>query len=179
VKTILAAAFCASLSLAPAQSASAHEFTIRGDHRIGSFAVKEDGTLGGAIQAFGRPGDKHRNGSSCTVRWGRHGLKILFYNLGGENPCSPDHGFFARARMQGPHWQTNRGLEIGDRRRKLRNLYPNARYHAANPGFWPAGWWLVPRSSPFGSGGSYPGLLARMAERRVSQFHVRHPAGGD
>lgn len=162
-----------------AASASAHAFTIRGDWKMGSFAVKRDGTLRGAIDAFGRPGEKERDGLACIVRWPRHGLKINFYNLGGQNPCRPAFGFFSRARAKGPHWRTDRGLEIGDRQRRLRNLYANARFHSAEPGFWPAGWWLVRRWSPIGSGGYYPGLLAKMQDRRVVQFHVRYPAGGD
>jgi hypothetical protein len=115
----------------------------------------------------------------CTVRWARHGLRIVFYNLGGQNPCRPAFGFFSNARVRGPHWRTNRGLKIGDGRQRLRNLYPNARFHPAEPGFWPAGWWLVRRSSAIGSGGGYPGLLARMRDGRVAAFHVRYPAGGD
>ena len=146
---------------------------------MGSFLVKEDGTLRGAIDAFGQPGRKDRQGASCTVRWARHGLKVIFYNLGGQNPCRPVYGYFSRARAQGPHWETNRGLAIGDHKARLRNLYPNAKHHEASPGFWPAGWWLVKRQSPFGTGGSYPGLHAKMSDWRLVEIHVRYPAGGD
>ncbi len=69
---------------------------------MGSFAVKRDGTLRGAIEAFGTPGDKDRAGLACIVRWPRHGLKINFYNLGGHNPCRPAFGFFARPRQGRP-----------------------------------------------------------------------------
>jgi hypothetical protein len=151
-------------------------FTIRSDWKIGSFLVKRDGTLAGAIEAFGAPGYRDRDGSSCVVRWVRHGLKIVFYNLGGQNPCRPAYGFFSRARARGPHWQTGKGLEIGDRQRRMRNLYPNAEFH---PFPKPAGWWLVRRRTPFGGGGSYPGLLAKIENRHVLAFHVRYPAGGE
>jgi hypothetical protein len=67
--------------------AGAHTFTIRGDWKMSSFAVKRDGTLSGAIDAFGQPGTRNRT-ARCTVRWPRHGLKIVFYNLGGNNPLS-------------------------------------------------------------------------------------------
>jgi hypothetical protein len=168
-----------AVMLIAAASASAHVFTIRGDWKMGSFAVKRDGTLRGAIAAFGQPGSRDRNGSVCTVRWGRHGLKIVFYNLGGKNPCRPAFGFFSKARAKGPHWRTGLGLEVGAWRGRLKNLYPNARHHRAERGFWPAGWWLVRRWSPIGTGGYYPGLLTQMADRRVAAFHVRYPAGGD
>jgi hypothetical protein len=61
----------------------------------------------------------------------------------------------------------------------LQNLYPNASFHAAEQGFWPAGWWLVKRPNQFGTSGSYPGLLAHMHDGRVQAFHVRYAAGGD
>jgi hypothetical protein len=166
------------LMLVAASSVSAHVLTIRRDWRMGSFAVKRDGTLAGAIQAFGRPRSRFRDDGVCTARWPRHGLKIVFYNLGGENPCSRTYGFFSNARAKGPHWRTNR-LEIGDWQRRLRNLHPKARFHPAERSFWPAGWWLVRRWSPFGTGGYYPGLLARMDDRRVASFHVSFAAGGE
>jgi hypothetical protein len=179
-KLVISVAAGAALFVS-AGSAAAQTFTIRGDWKMGSFLVKRDGTLGGAIEAFGRPGSKDRRfgGAACTVRWPRHGLRIDFYNLGGRDACRPAFGFFSDARARGPHWETNRGLEIGDRRRRLRNLYPGATYHQVEPGYWPAGWWLVRRPSSIGGGGDYPGLLATVEDRRVDSFHVRYPAGGD
>jgi hypothetical protein len=72
-----------------AAPASAHVFTIKGDWKMGSFLVKRDGTLRGAIDAFGAPGDRDRRygGSACIVRWPSHGLKMAFYNLGGQDAC--------------------------------------------------------------------------------------------
>jgi len=163
--------------LAAAAPAAAHTYTINGDWKIGTFAVKRDGTLAGAIDAFGQPGSRDRNGEICTVRWARHGLRIVFYNLGGHNPCRPAIGFFSNARAKGTHWETNRGLEIGDGQRRLRDLYPKATFHSGD--FWPDGWWLVRRWSQFGVGGWYPGVLATMAGRRVAAFRVEYPAGGD
>jgi hypothetical protein len=181
MKKIIVAAAAGAVLLVAAASASAHQFTIRGDWKMGSFLVKRDGTLRGAIDAFGAPGDVDRRsgGSSCVVRWPRHGLRMAFYNLGGHDACRPAHGFFSNARARGPHWRTGRGLEIGDSRRRLRNLYPKAAHHSAEPGFWPAGWWLVRRAWPTGTGGHYPGLLATVQNRHVNTFHVRYPAGGD
>ncbi len=167
------------VALAAATSASAHVFTIHRDWRIGSFAVKSDGTLGGAIDAFGQPGSRERHGVACTVRWPRHGLRIGFYNLGGQNPCSAEFGFFSNARAKGPHWRTNRGLEIGDTQRRLRNLHPSALFHSGEESIYPPSWWLVTRRSQVGTGGEYPGLLAIVRDRRVLQFQVRFPAGGD
>lgn len=182
MKRLVIGLLAITVMLAIAASASGHVFTIRGDWKMGSFAVKRDGTLRGALDAFGKPAGREREGIVCTVRWPRHGLRIHFYNLGGQNPCRPKFGFFSNARAKGPHWRTNRDLEIGDRQRRLRNLYPNARFHRAEGGWpagWPTGWWLKRRWSPFGTGGYYPGLLAKMEDRRVAQFHVRFAAGGE
>jgi hypothetical protein len=166
-------------ALVVSSSAAAATFTIRGDWKMGSFAVKRDGTLRGAVDAFGHPSERIRNGEVCTVRWTRHGLRIGFYNLGGNNPCRGKFGFFSNARAKGPHWVTNRGLAIDDGRARLQNLYPNAKFHSSEQGFWPAGWWLVRRESQFGTGGHYPGLLAHMHAGHVQAFHVRYAAGGD
>jgi hypothetical protein len=167
--------------LVGAAPAGAHTFTITGDWKIGPFLVKRDGTLRGAIDSFGPPAERERlyRGAACVVRWPQHGLTMSFYNLGGRDACRPAFGFFLRARARGPHWRTDRGLAIGDGRQRLLSLYPGARYHRKTPGYWPAGWWLVRRSTPVGEGGSYPGLLATLEERHVRAFHIRYPAGGD
>jgi hypothetical protein len=179
VKRLVTAIAAAAVALTAATSASAHVFTIHGDWKIGSFAVKRDGTLRGAVDAFGQPGSRTRHGEACTVRWPQHGLRIGFYNLGGRNPCLGRFGFFSNARAKGPHWRTNRGLEIGDLQSRLRDLYPNALFHSGEESVFPPSWWLVVRRSPFGTGGQYPGLLAVTQDRRITQFQVRFPAGGD
>ncbi len=179
MKGILTGAAASAVALALAASAGAHVFTIHGDWKLGSFAVKRDGTLGGAIEAFGQPKSRTRDGVTCTVRWPQHGLRIGFYNLGGQRPCSREFGFFSNARAKGPHWETNRGLEIGNRQQRLRSLYPNALFHSGEESVYPPSWWLVTRQSQVGAGGEYPGLLARTQSRRVVDFQVRFPAGGD
>jgi hypothetical protein len=42
----------AAVAVAPA---AAHVFAVRGDAKLGAYAVRADGSLGGAIRAFGRP----------------------------------------------------------------------------------------------------------------------------
>ena len=58
-KLVIGIAVSAALLLAAAPAA-AHTFTIRGDWKIGPFLVKRDGTLRGAIEAFGMPGERDR-----------------------------------------------------------------------------------------------------------------------
>lgn len=166
---------------AVALASSARVFAIRGDVKIGAYAVRSDGSLAGAIAAFGEPTTRrHTYGrGSCRAAWPNHGLTIDFYNLGGADACDPDGGRFSRAYMRGKHWLTTKHLKIGDPVSKLRARYPTARLHIGERGFWPTGYWLVTRTSNIGTGGSYPGLLAEISHGRVSGFQVRFPAGGD
>ena len=154
--------------------------TIAADERMGSFRVKADGTLGGATRAFGRATRiAPTSNSSCTATWRPLSLTILFYNLGGDDPCSARGGKFGRAVMRGPTWRTTKGLRNGDPVSRLRSLYPRARFQRGLRHFWPAGWWITPRANRFGLGGSYPGLLAETRGGRVVAFHVRYQAGGE
>lgn len=160
--------------------AATRTITIAGDERIGSYRVKADGSLGGAISAFGRPTALRRTSDqSCTASWRTISLTIFVYNLGGEDACTPRGGRFNRAIMRGPTWRTNKGLRVGDPVARLRQLYPSARFHRGLRYYWPAGYWLVPRPERFGTGGTYPGLLAETRSGRVTGFQVRYQAGGD
>lgn len=162
-------------------NSTATSYVIRGDARIGAFAVKRDGKLGGMIKAYGQPDVKARRyAEACLVTWQDEGLRALFNNFGGGNPCLPRSGFFARAIMHGHWWRTASGLQIGDATARIRQFYPQARRHSGARGYWPSGWWLITRRSPFGSGNpSYPALLAETRNGRVISFEVTFPAGGD
>lgn len=159
----------AALALVPAAQAA---IVIQGDTQLGRFEVQRDGTLRGAIAAFGRPGSLRRSGLSCYARWPRIRLRISFYNLGGRNPCVPRWGYFSLAEIVGTDWQTGSGLKIGDPLRSLIARYPRADPH-------PPYWWLLVRRTPFGLAGTYPGLSAKVRDGRVVAFVVRYPAGGD
>ena len=109
-----------------AGAASAEEpasIVVRGDVQIGRFLVRRDGTLDGAVRAFGKPTSLRRGRfQDCTARWRPIGLRIGFYNLGGRNPCLRQYGYFSTATMVGPHWVTAKGLRLGDPARKLHVL---------------------------------------------------------
>lgn len=89
-----AGAVAASTLLAPgsALAGSTHVFAVRGDVKIGSFAVRADGSLGGAVGAFGVPTSRrHTYGpGTCTAVGPATGLD--FYNLGGADACSREGG---------------------------------------------------------------------------------------
>jgi hypothetical protein len=146
---------------------------IRGDVQIGHFRVQRDGTLDGAIRAFGPPTSLRRSPyQGCAARWADLGLRINFYNLGGQNPCQRQYGYFSDATMVGRQWQTAKGLRIGDPSRKLYATYTPRRFTGA----WA---WLVTRYLPYAGGFHYPGLAAKIQRGWVVAFRVRYPAGGE
>jgi hypothetical protein len=163
-----------------AAPASAHVFVVRGDIAIGTYRVRADGSFAGALEAFGEPTSRrHTHGrGSCRATWPQHGLTIDFYNLGGEDACGP-LGRFSTAFLRGRHWMTSKKLSVGDSVRKLRRVYPSARLRRGLRGFIPTGYWLVTRTTPIGTGGAYPGLLAETRAGRVVGLQLRYPAGGD
>lgn len=165
----------AAVAALPAPAAA--DLVVRSDERIAGYRVKADGTLGGALDAFGRPSRVVRTSEvTCSASWVRLGLRIGFYNLGGQGPCGRATGHFSNAAVTGTQWRTGQGLAIGNRVLRLRALYPGATY--GPDGFGGRGWWLVARRNPTGPG-TYPGLLARTRAGRVTALVVRYPAGGD
>jgi hypothetical protein len=146
---------------------------LRGDVQIGRFLVKRDGTLDGAMRAFGAPSSLRRGRyQTCEARWAELGLRISFYNLGGHDPCERQYGYFSTATMVGRQWQTVRGLRIGDPARKLYSIYAPRRF----TGPWA---WLITRHLPYAGGFNYPGLSAKIQRGWVVAFKVRYPAGGE
>jgi len=144
---------------------------IRSDEWIGSFAVKKNAKLGGAVSAFGTPSATVRIGDSgCRLRWSRLGLTISFYNLGGQDACGRATGFFQTATISGSGWRTAQGLRIGDGLARVRQLFPKAERHGNR-------WWLVPRFTQ--ATGRYPGLSAGIRGGKVADFQVIYGAGGD
>jgi hypothetical protein len=165
---ILVAVLAVSVEGAAAPAGS----IVRGDVQIGRFQVKRDGTLGGAIRAFGQPSSLRRRDVTCLARWQALGVRISFYNLGGQNPCQGRYGYFGEAIVTGRGWATAKGLRIGDPARRVSALYGRRRVSGA--------WvWLLTRRSPFGEGGVYPALSARLYGGRVTAFRVKYQAGGD
>jgi len=153
-------------------------FVIQGDTRMGTFAVKADGSLAGAIRAFGAP-RLRRTGEGCFATWPQYGLAMNFYNLGGKDPCKPKFGRFSKAVAHGSRWRTNKGLQIGLPSTAIRPHYPRATFHKGLRFYWPSSWWLITRSQIAGGPGFYPGLLAETARGKVISLQVRFPAGGD
>lgn len=169
-----------AVALTPASAGQPSSFVIQGDYKIGGYAVKQDGTLFGAIEEFGEPTSLRRGGgrlrgwNACVARWRELGLRIVFYNLGGEDSCRPQHGYFRDALITGRQWRTSKGLRIRQPRRYLFRYYAGARPSVS--GLW---WTLVPRKWPYGGGGTYAGLAAKVVDGWVVAFQVYYQAGGE
>ena len=58
---------------------------------------------------------------------------------------------------------------------KLQRLYPEAKKEPGLRGYWPTGYWLLPRYSRLGEGGFYPGLLAKVRNGRSSSSKFASP----
>lgn len=100
------------------------------------------------------------------------GLRMVFANFGGLDPCSPEGGLADLAVMRGARWRTSRGLRIGDPVSRLHRLYPTA---TARGGLW----WLVTGYTPIGEGGYYPVLAAAVGRGRVRALRAGIGAAGD
>lgn len=160
------------LALSVDAAAAPGSSVVRGDVQIGRYLVQRDGTLGGAIRAFGRPSSLVRSDITCLARWPARGVRISFYNLGGQNPCNGRYGYFGEAIITGRSWRTGKGLRIGDPARRVTQLYGPPR----RSGVWV---WLVTRRSPVGGNVPYSGLSAKIQNGRVAAFRVKYQAGGD
>lgn len=93
--------------------------------RIGLFEVEANGTSEGATATLGQPTSRAVDGTECTMEWKNDGLRIRFYNLGAQDPCI--YGRFCDAMVNGREWSTTTGLQVGERARRLIELYPKAK----------------------------------------------------
>jgi hypothetical protein len=141
---------------------------------IGDFKPELDPTYGAAVAVFGEPAsERSRSGAnSCMVNWLGPAVRIVFANFGTGAACDRDRGRSQSARAYGKQWRTKRGLKVGARLRRLRNVYPDASRHGRS-------WWLVTALSLTGQGGRYPVLAATVRGGRVRSFTLWIGAAGD
>jgi hypothetical protein len=162
-------ALAALVAFAAPAAGGSPSFVVKQDNWIGTFAVKNDGTLGGLQKAFGKPAALVRGKDGCRASW-KIGLNVTLYNLGGQDPCKPATGYFSDALLSGSRWVTDRGLRVGATTARLQALYPKAKLHGNL-------YWLVPRFTQ--ATGSYAGLGAFVSGGKVSSLQVIYGAGGE
>lgn len=153
---------------------------IRSDKRIITFptTLPKGGTLADAYDAFGPASDIGRDDQVCTVTWELHGLGMTFANLGGDDACVPDAGFFVLADAQRAPWRTDKGLAVDDRLSKLKQKYPKATRGDARGSL--TEWNLVVRPEPTGvGGGDVARLVALVRGGRIVGFSIRQSNAGE
>jgi hypothetical protein len=106
---------------------------------LGSWHVSTHSTFPAAVRALGAANSVHvhTSGNSCTGTgvWSRLGLRILFTSFSADPYCKyvrAQNGTISGAAGR-RHWQTARGLRVGDGVAKLKRLYPHA---IKGPGGW-------------------------------------------
>ncbi|MHB8060424.1 MAG: hypothetical protein ACYDHO_06290 [Gaiellaceae bacterium] len=109
--------------------------------RLGPYYYQQDISSGksylAAVQTFGPPSSRgHENTSNvCIVRWRKLGLEISFSGWP-TNPCSRKSlgtsGWWGTS-VYSRRWHTDRGLRVGDSEKRLRSLYPKARFSDKPP----------------------------------------------
>jgi hypothetical protein len=143
--------------------------------RIGDFRTtgRAGSSLGGAIQAFGRPSSRRPFDGrvGCRVAWAALGIRSIFADLGGGEACFDGRVQSLSVRLRA--WRTQRGLHVGDRVSRLRRLHPGATRHRSS-------WWLYTAISPYGPTPTrYPLLRARIETGRVRSLTAEVGAAGE
>jgi hypothetical protein len=88
--------------------------------------------IGELPDAFAAPSAQRRQGKFCRLSYADHDATLTFKAGRGSKGCD-SFSLFASARLSGT-WQTDRGLRVGDRVRRIKQLYPNARPNVARCG---------------------------------------------
>jgi hypothetical protein len=157
---VVAAALVAAVS-----ASAAVPQVVQGDAKVGGLQIGRSGPAA-ARAAFGQPSSARPDSRlSCVLRWPGVGVRLRFLSFEGH-ACS--RGVLVTATVaRRAGWRTGRGLRVGDPVARVRQLYPNARFHRAPDGR--TGYWLiVRRACQEVGGGPYPGLLARTGRGRVT-----------
>ena len=163
-------------------------------YRIGPYSLdlthSHNATPAGAEAALGHDDTCRVTAYASIATWQQLGVSGNFETLGafGRNGKVDPHGTGCEYRAQvqpdsmsvnGPRWDTVRGLRVGDSVGRLYRLYPQATYHS---GFGPerGGWWLqtatllpFPGAPPMGS------LIAYVSGGKVVALGVHIGAEGE
>ena len=107
--------------------------------------------------------------------WKPQGVRIQFYDLGGQDPCGAETGAFCRAYIDGREWATTRGLQVGEPARRVVELHPRAQ-QVVGPG--PVIRYVIdPGVAPCGPDGE--GFAIWTSGAKVVAFVVTYSKGGD
>jgi hypothetical protein len=159
---------CGVVALAASAAFAGDVHVIQGDKSAGGIRIGRS-TPTDVKKLLGAPSFSRASGQTCVQRWRGLGLQVEFFTFE-TRPCARGATLIATITNRAK-WRTALGLRVGDTVARLRSLYPRARLRGAAPD---RGYWLVTREicAEVG-GGSYPGLLARIRNGRVSALVAR------
>jgi hypothetical protein len=150
------------MTLLVALALAVSPYTIQADRAVGPLRIG-NATLSEARSTYGEPTTIRYRPNTCIARWRPLRLALFFLSFDSD-PCTSGALIFATAASK--RWRTNRGLRVGNRRARLRALYPQAKAHRD-------GWWLITRRACQEVGGNpFPALKTQMRNRRVTAFAV-------
>lgn len=130
VGMLVAATLAVFPSLALATSGTTSVIRVEGNEVVGlgRWNLTSDRTLSGARAAFGRPSSTRRYSDDqipwCDVRWKARRIEVTFDLTAGR--CGEVTLFYTYARS----WRTSDGLRVGDLTRRIKAVYPAARFAA-------------------------------------------------
>jgi len=126
------AAAAVAAPAAAARPGGAIQTGANGVTALGSWHVSTHSTFPAAVRALGAASavHVHSHGNSCTGTgmWSKLGLQVLFTSFSADPYCAAvraQTGTISGAAGR-QHWQTTRGLRVGDSLGKLKRLYPRA-----------------------------------------------------
>ncbi|HKH64033.1 MAG TPA: hypothetical protein VKA35_01065 [Solirubrobacterales bacterium] len=130
-----------------------------------------------AVAAFGTPtAVSHYPDAACTYGWGDLGLKIVFANFGGGNPCG-EAGRIGSFELIGSAaeqagWHTAEGARVGSSSAALSRLYPGAVRSGEEM-------LLIDAPSPYGFDGTIDIATAFLADGEAKAYRFYIGAAGE
>jgi len=179
VTAVLLAAGDAGAGTAAARPVGVISTGSGGVTALGSWHVSTHSTFPAAVRALGAATTVHAktSGNSCTGTgiWSPLGLRIVFTSFGGDPYCQgarAQTGTISGAAGR-RHWQTARGLRVGDSLAKLKQLYPRG---IKGPGGWAIVYSL---HSVIAEGSRLDIVTASIKANRVASFKLWIGGAGD
>jgi hypothetical protein len=170
----LVLALVATCALTCAPAAHSRTYRISVDHqgfvsRLGPLRPHSHPYPRDARAAFGRPTSQHAGRGVCRLRWSRLKLSTLYTSFGAISDFCRD-GLFQTAVVRSSVWRTWKGLRVGMRSTRVRELHRDARFER--------GKWILATQSVFGSEAS-PTVSALVHDGRVTALSLFIGSAGD
>jgi hypothetical protein len=172
VPALLTLLATSALAAAPATAATTYRIGVdsRGFvNRLGPLKPQSAPFPRDARAAFGRPSSQRAGRGTCTLRWSRLKLKVLFTSFAAITDFCRD-GRIQTAVARSAVWRTWKGLRVGMRSSRVREMHRSARFER--------GKWILASQTVFGSEPS-PTVSALVRDGRVTALSLFVGSAGD